>query len=90
MHNGVCANKASHQGGFLIENLNGKCRDQCLNQHWFRDIDDARRTLEAMNFPHQPRYELGGTVNHGYHRIKARKNLNPVKVYRTARNSISF
>jgi putative transposase len=31
----------------FIESFNGKSRDQCLNQHWFRDIDDAWRILEA-------------------------------------------
>jgi putative transposase len=31
----------------FVENFNGEVRDQCLNLHWFRDLDDARKTIEA-------------------------------------------
>ena len=34
------------QNGF-IESFNGKFRDECLNQNWFVDLDDARRIIEA-------------------------------------------
>jgi putative transposase len=30
----------------FVESFNGKFRDQCLNLHWFKSIDDARRTIE--------------------------------------------
>ncbi len=30
-----------------IESFNGKFRDECLNEHWFADLWDARRTIEA-------------------------------------------
>jgi putative transposase len=30
-----------------IESFNATFRDDCLNQHWFRDIKDARETIEA-------------------------------------------
>jgi len=29
----------------FIESFNGKFRDTCLNQHWFTDLYDARRTI---------------------------------------------
>lgn len=29
------------------ESFNGRMRDECLNQHWFRSLDDARRRVEA-------------------------------------------
>lgn len=29
-----------------LESFNGKLRDECLNEHWFRDLDEARRELE--------------------------------------------
>jgi putative transposase len=29
------------------ERFNGKFRDECLNQHWFIDLDDARETIAA-------------------------------------------
>lgn len=30
-----------------IESFNGKFRDECLNEHWFGGLDDARRIIEA-------------------------------------------
>jgi putative transposase len=31
----------------FVESFNGKFRDECLNEHWFTDIADARRKIEA-------------------------------------------
>lgn len=31
----------------LLESFNGKFRDECLNQHWFRDLSEARQLIEA-------------------------------------------
>lgn len=31
----------------FVESFNGKLRDACLNEHWFINIDDARRLIEA-------------------------------------------
>jgi putative transposase len=33
------------QNGYL-ESFNGRFRDECLNQHWFLDLADARRLIE--------------------------------------------
>jgi putative transposase len=30
-----------------IESFNGKLRDECLNEHWFRDLRDARGIISA-------------------------------------------
>lgn len=30
-----------------IEAFNGRFRDECLNQHWFASIDEARNTIES-------------------------------------------
>ena len=30
----------------FVESFNGKLRDQCLNLYWFRDLADARCTIE--------------------------------------------
>jgi putative transposase len=29
-----------------IESFNGKFRDECLNQHWFKDLEEAKRMME--------------------------------------------
>jgi len=34
------------QNGY-IESFNGKFRDECLNEHWFFDVFDARRIIEV-------------------------------------------
>ncbi len=31
----------------FIESFNGRLRQECLNQHWFTSLEDARRTIEA-------------------------------------------
>lgn len=31
----------------FIESFNGKFRDECLDQHWFLDLADARRLIEG-------------------------------------------
>ena len=31
------------QNGF-IESFNGRFRDECINEHWFNDISDAKKT----------------------------------------------
>ena len=30
----------------FVESFNGRFRDECLNQHWFTSLGDARRTIE--------------------------------------------
>jgi len=31
----------------FVESLNGKFRNECLNQHWFKSLDDAKVKIEA-------------------------------------------
>ncbi len=31
----------------FIESFNGRFRDECLNEHWFANLRDARRIIEA-------------------------------------------
>lgn len=31
----------------FVESFNGKFRDECLNEHWFLDLSDARTKIEA-------------------------------------------
>lgn len=47
----------------FVESFNGKFRDECLNQHWFTDLADARRTVEAWRLDYnqvRPHSSLGG------------------------------
>jgi putative transposase len=46
-----------------VESFNGKFRDDCLNEHWFVDLSDARRTIEAFRRDYnsyRPHSSLGG------------------------------
>jgi putative transposase len=46
----------------FVESFNGKFRDECLNQHWFTDLRDARRTIEEWRLDYnqvRPHSSLG-------------------------------
>jgi putative transposase len=47
----------------IIESFNGRVRDECLNQHWFLDLADARRIVAAWredDNTRRPHSALGG------------------------------
>lgn len=47
----------------FIESFNGKFRDECLNEHWFLDLADARTKIEAWRREYnqeRPHSSLGG------------------------------
>ena len=46
----------------FIESLNGKFRNECLNQHWFRSLDEAKWEIDKWrkhNNNVRPRSSLG-------------------------------
>jgi putative transposase len=46
-----------------IESFNGKFRDECLNEHWFSTLEDARLTIEEWRRDYneqRPHSALGG------------------------------
>jgi putative transposase len=46
----------------IIESFNGRFRDECLNSHWFTNLEDARRTIEAWRLDYnraRPHSALG-------------------------------
>jgi putative transposase len=47
----------------FIESFNGRLRDECLNQHWFRNLSDARQIVEEWRLDYnqvRPHSALGG------------------------------
>jgi putative transposase len=47
----------------IVESFNGRVRDECLNQHWFLDLADARRIIAAWREDYntrRPHSALGG------------------------------
>ena len=46
-----------------IESFNGRFREECLNEHWFLDLADAREKIEAWRIDYnanRPQKALGG------------------------------
>lgn len=46
-----------------IESFNGRVRDECLNQHWFQRLDEAKRLIEEWRVEYnsyRPHGSLGG------------------------------
>ncbi len=56
------------QNGF-IESFNGKFRDECLNEHWFLSLGDARRIIEDWRIDYnenRPHSSLGNLTPREY------------------------
>ena len=54
-----------------IESFNGRLRDECLNQHWFRSLADARQIVEEWRQDYnqaRPHSALGGLTPEEYRR----------------------
>jgi len=46
----------------FIKSFNGRFRDECLNEHWFRTVEDARVRIEAWRHEYnaeRPHSSLG-------------------------------
>ena len=46
----------------FVESFNGRFRDECLNEHWFLHLADARRIIEAWRIDYnrdRPHSALG-------------------------------
>jgi len=58
----------------FIESFNGRLRQECLEQHWFLDLADARRTIEAWRISYntnRPHSGLGGQTPAEFARMKS-------------------
>jgi putative transposase len=47
----------------FVESFNGTMRNECLNEHWFLDLEDARELIEAWRIDYnteRPHSSLGG------------------------------
>ncbi len=58
------------QNGF-VESFNGKLRDECLNEHWFTTLYDARQKVEAWRVEYnreRPHSSLGNQTPEEFRR----------------------
>lgn len=53
----------------FIESFNGRFRDECLNEHWFLDLSDAKAPIDAWRLDYnsvRPHGQLGGRTPDEY------------------------
>jgi putative transposase len=63
----------------FIESFNGRLRDECLNQHWFVSLADARQTVEAWRQDYneaRPHSALGYRTPTEFHQAHAEVGSN--------------
>ena len=63
-----------------VESFNGKFRDECLNQTWFLDLDDARSKIEAWRRDYnavRPHSSLGNLTPNEYAAQHAGRTSSP-------------
>ena len=75
----------------FIESFNGRLREECLNQHWFQDLDEVRSTLELWSLEYnidRPHSSLGNLTPHEYasHLRKESEWDKPIKELELARS----
>jgi transposase InsO family protein len=61
-----------------IESFNGRLRDECLNEHWFRNIHHARDLIETWRNEYneeRPKKGLGGLTPSQYAKRLAEKKI---------------
>ncbi len=61
-----------------VESFNGRLRDECLNEHWFINLDHARVLMEAWRREYneeRPKKTLGGLTPVAYARQLAAKTV---------------
>ncbi len=77
------------QNGF-IESFNGKFRDECLNEHWFESLPQARSTIAAWRqdynevrphsslgrIPHRRSLRSAISARTRHHRLQAKRSSN--------------
>jgi putative transposase len=64
----------------FIESFNGRFRDECLNEHWFTNLHDARRTIEEHRREYntyRPHSSLGGLTPEEFARQSAALQVPP-------------
>ena len=67
----------------FVESFNGKCRDECLNEHWFVSVADAKATIGAWRVDYntvRPHSSLADRTPDQFARISAgARRLTPAR-----------
>ena len=73
----------------FIESFNGRFRDECLNEHWFANLGEARRIIEAWRLDYnqdRPHSALGYLTPNEF--ASSRQGLTPAVMTSTAQSGI--
>ncbi len=65
----VCSYARSSLQNAYVESFNGRLRDECLNEHWFPTLLDARTEIERWRREyneHRPKKTIGGMTPVAY------------------------
>lgn len=66
-----------------VESFNGKFRDECLNEHWFVSLADAKAAIETWRVDYntvRPHSSLNGATPQQFARIGQRtRRLTPAR-----------
>ncbi len=70
----------------FVESFNGRFRDECLNEHWFTRLADARQTIESWRRDYnqmRPHSSLGGLTPAEFAQVHSQAEMNPQSPGRT-------
>ena len=65
----------------FVESFNGTIRDNCLNEHWFASLREARRLIEAWRIDYntiRPHSSLDGATPEEFARLFENQKPSPV------------
>ena len=63
----------------FVESFNGRFRDECLNEHWFTSLADARQIIESWRRDYnqtRPHSSLGGLTPADFAEVHSQAEMN--------------
>jgi putative transposase len=65
-----------------VESFNGRLRDECLNEHWFLSLAEARDTVEAWRLDYnglRPHRSLGNVPPAEFEQLTLNREAGPIR-----------
>ena len=65
-----------------VESFNGRLRDECLNEHWFLSLAEARDTVEAWRLDYnglRPHSSLGNVPPAEFEQLTSNREVDPIR-----------
>ncbi len=76
-----------------IESFNGRFRQECLNEHWFMDLDDAREKVESWRRDYneeRPHSSLGNATPEEFVAQNQTKKADPNRGLEAVTNGLAY